>query len=172
MKYDNLKHLKNYGIDLVSYVVERDFKNALQYYDKDDLVGYGVIGLLYAARKYDNSKGASFLTFSCKKIRQEIISFVRQKCQKRFRDIEGIDVETHSRASVQDEYDEEDERIYVRQAVNDLPEPHRTFAERYFFDKLTVKEFQQATTMKRHRIFQLRTQTIALLRVKISGRLG
>lgn len=166
-KYVILQTLRNYGLDLVAYVVERDFKNAMQYLEKDDLVGCGVMGLLSAARKYDDSKGVSFVTFACKKIKQEIVSFIRQKCQQRYKYLDEIDVETHGCASVL-EYDDEDERAYVRQAVSELTEPHRLLAERYYLGELSVKEFQKATAMTRHRFFQLRKQTIALLRVKMA----
>lgn len=165
--YARLNELYDHGLHLVKYVVEKDFKHALEKgYEKEDLVGCGVFGLLKASKQYDPSKGISFVTFACINIKREIVSFIRQKCQRRqkyfdememYRWVPSLDRE--------DEYDREDERVYVRCMVNRLPEPHRQFVERYYFHEMSVREYQQATSLKRHRIFQIRTQSLALLRV-------
>ena len=169
-KYALLGTLKNSGLDLVAYVVERDFQNAMQNMDKDDLVGCGILGLLKASGKYDASRGVSFVTFACKNVKRAILSFIRQKCQRKYRYLEEIDVETPRRGVCTDgiEYDDEDEKAYMRRMVDNLPEPHRMFARKYYLQEMSVKEFQKASAMKRHRIFQLRTQTLALLRVKMA----
>ncbi|MDN3515351.1 MAG: sigma-70 family RNA polymerase sigma factor [Candidatus Brocadia sp.] len=163
--YPLLGTLKNCGIDLVAYIVERDFKNAMQYVGKDDLVGYGVLGLLTAARKYDPAKGVSFQTFACKKVRQEILSFIRRKHQKRYQYYEEIKDAEYMFSMTDTTYatcDDEDEGAFVRMAVSALPEPHREFVEKYFLKEVPLREMLK--TMKSHRIFQVRRESLAFLR--------
>lgn len=167
--YAKLEALHDHGLHLVKYVVEKDFKHALENgYEKDDLVGYGVFGLLKAAAQYDPSKGVSFVTFACKNIKREIINFIRQKCQRRQKHLEELDRETYQLFTYresEDDYDDDDERTYVRRMVNKLPQPQRQFVKSYYLKDMSVREYQQSTLMKRHRIFQLRRQSLALLRV-------
>lgn len=69
------------GHNLVGYIVVRDFSVAISNgYEKDDLMGYGFIGLVRAMQAYNGK--SSFVNFACKKIRQEIISYLRQQCQR------------------------------------------------------------------------------------------
>lgn len=89
--FENLTKLKNCGIDLVNYVVIKDFKNALEYHEKDDLVGYGLLSLVRYAHKYDPTKGTTLETFCIQKAKQGILSFLRQKCQQRLASIEGLE---------------------------------------------------------------------------------
>lgn len=82
--YAFLDDLYDHGLHLVKYVVERDFKNAMENgYEKDDLVGYGVFGLLEACRKYNGA--TQFRTFACNKIRQRLLDHMRKDCQQPWR---------------------------------------------------------------------------------------
>lgn len=60
---DNLK--------LVPYIVRRSFSTHIQRYE-DDLIAMGNVGLVKAARTYDESKGIKFSTYACNVIWQEI----------------------------------------------------------------------------------------------------
>lgn len=165
-KYELLGTLRKSGLDLVAYVVDRDFQNAKQYVEREDLIGYGVFGLLRASEEYDSSKGVSFATFACKNIQRAIINFIRQKCQRKYRYLEEIeDYRGGVSPPLQNEYDDEDEKAYVRHAVNSLPGRYRSFAEKYYLEEMSVKEFRKASSMKRYEVFRLRKQTIALLRL-------
>ena len=50
----------------------------LDAYDLEDLVQEGMIGLFKAAHKFDDSRGASFLTFATLCIKSEIINAIRK----------------------------------------------------------------------------------------------
>ncbi len=165
--YALLSGLKNSGINLVAYVVEKDFKIALQYVDKDDLVGYGVFGLLRAAREYDPAKGIGFPAFAYRKIKQAVLDFVSQKCQRQYTYIVDSGRTVGGTCNQQEEYDIEDEREYVRRAVDSMPAPHREFVNKYFLQETPVKEMLKTTGMKRHRLFQLRAQALVLLKRRI-----
>lgn len=166
--YTRLNTLKNCGIDLVAYVVSKDFKNAMQYIEKDDLVGFGVFGLLRAAREYDPAKKVSFPTFACKKVRQAIVCFVRQKCQKRYKYLEELESwQAGKLVSLQaDEYDWEDERAYVRRMVNKLPRRHKNFVTKYWLKETPYRK------MPKKDFFRLRDESLALLRAKLVGANG
>jgi len=47
--------------------------------ERDDLFGYGVIGLMDAMERYDPAQGAKFETFSLPRIRGEIYDFIRSQ---------------------------------------------------------------------------------------------
>ena len=79
--YWRLNSLYDTGLHLVKFLVEKDFQNAIESgYEKDDLVGYGVFGLLEACRKYNGA--TKFRTFACYKIRQRILDYLRKDCQR------------------------------------------------------------------------------------------
>jgi RNA polymerase sigma factor FliA len=66
------KHLK-----LVSYIVSRLAIALPGWIDKRDLVNAGVIGLIDAAKNYDQSKGTKFETYASTRIRGAIIDELR-----------------------------------------------------------------------------------------------
>jgi RNA polymerase sigma factor for flagellar operon FliA len=62
---------------LVRHVVGRLAIVLPQVYDRDDLLGYGTIGLIEAVDRYDPSRGASFETFAAERIRGSIVDALR-----------------------------------------------------------------------------------------------
>lgn len=62
---------------LVRQIVGRMPQSALQGVDYDDLLGYGVIGLLDAIEKYDVNRGVKFETYATTRIRGSIIDQLR-----------------------------------------------------------------------------------------------
>ncbi len=74
--------LKNQIIEeyahLVKYVASRMSLMVGQYVDFDDLVGYGVFGLIDAVDKFDYDKGFKFETYASLRIRGSIIDSIRK----------------------------------------------------------------------------------------------
>ena len=98
MTYKILETLQDHGRTLAGFVVHRDFQTALEIHDHEDLESIAMLGILEAARKYDATKGVSFKTFACKKARQRIIDFVRQKRHRHIASINEIpDIELKAR---------------------------------------------------------------------------
>lgn len=64
---------------LVNWVVGRFPQLETADFDKEDLVGYGTIGLIEAIDRYDNSKDCSFETFATNRIRGSILDFLRSR---------------------------------------------------------------------------------------------
>lgn len=63
---------------LVKYVASRLSLMVGQYVDYDDLVGYGVFGLIDAVNKFDYDKGYKFETYATLRIRGSIIDNIRK----------------------------------------------------------------------------------------------
>ncbi|MCL1878795.1 MAG: FliA/WhiG family RNA polymerase sigma factor [Defluviitaleaceae bacterium] len=67
-----------YYAPLVKYVAGRLMVHVGQHVELDDLVGYGIFGLLDAIDKFDNAKGVKFETYASFRIRGAIIDHIRK----------------------------------------------------------------------------------------------
>ncbi|MCL2386291.1 MAG: FliA/WhiG family RNA polymerase sigma factor [Defluviitaleaceae bacterium] len=63
---------------LVKYVSGRMLIHIGQHVEHDDLVGYGIFGLIDAIDKFDNAKGVKFETYASFRIRGAIIDHIRR----------------------------------------------------------------------------------------------
>ena len=63
---------------LVKYVAGRLLVHIGQHVEYDDLVGYGIFGLIDAIDKFDNAKGVKFETYASFRIRGAIIDHIRR----------------------------------------------------------------------------------------------
>ena len=65
--------------DLVNRVVNRIAIKYMDHMDIDDLIGYGIFGLIDAVEKFDLDRGIKFETYASFRIRGEIIDRIRQQ---------------------------------------------------------------------------------------------
>ena len=65
-------HLVNWVAGRFPHIETADF-------DREDLVGYGTIGLIEAIDRFDNTKDCSFETFATSRIRGSILDFLRSR---------------------------------------------------------------------------------------------
>ncbi len=65
-------HLVNWVAGRFPHIETADF-------DREDLVGYGTIGLIEAIDRFDNTKDCSFETFATSRIRGAILDFLRSR---------------------------------------------------------------------------------------------
>ncbi|GEA16669.1 sigma 28 [Moorella sp. E308F] len=65
-------------LPLVKYHVGRLAVKPPRHLDQEDLVGYGIIGLLEAIDRYDPSRGVNFESFASQRIRGAILDALRQ----------------------------------------------------------------------------------------------
>lgn len=63
---------------LVKYVVNRLMTNPPASIQKDDLMSYGILGLMEAIDRFDPNKGAQFKTYAMIRIRGQIIDSLRE----------------------------------------------------------------------------------------------
>ncbi|PJI09882.1 MULTISPECIES: FliA/WhiG family RNA polymerase sigma factor [Clostridium] len=69
--------IKKY-IPLVKYIASRVILGKSKYIEYEDLVGYGMIGLMDALSKFDKSKGMKFSTYSSIRIKGAMIDELRK----------------------------------------------------------------------------------------------
>jgi RNA polymerase sigma factor for flagellar operon FliA len=65
-------------IPLVKYIASRVIIGKSKYIEYDDLLGYGMIGLMDAISKYDASKGMKFSTYASIRIKGSMIDEIRR----------------------------------------------------------------------------------------------
>ena len=69
--------VENY-IPLVKYIASRVSLGKNKYMEYEDLVGYGMIGLMDAISKYDSTKGMKFSSYAAIRIKGAIIDELRR----------------------------------------------------------------------------------------------
>lgn len=80
---------------LVRSIVRRLAAVSGNYVDAEDLASYGMLGLIEAVEKFDESKGVTFETFATYRVRGEIIDYMRRNdwvprsVRKRVTDVEN-----------------------------------------------------------------------------------
>lgn len=67
-----------HNLPLVISVVKYMYKSILYGYEFDDLVSYGVFGLIKAVELFDPSRGCKFCTYATPKIRGSILDEIRK----------------------------------------------------------------------------------------------
>ncbi len=65
------------NLNLVHFVCHKYFGNRLKLFDYEDLAGYGNIGLLKAAKRFDPERNVRFSTYAVPYIYAEIAKYVR-----------------------------------------------------------------------------------------------
>ena len=66
-------------IPLVKYLASRIMLGKTKYMEYEDLVGYGIIGLLDAINRYDSTKGMKFSSYATLRIKGTMIDEIRKK---------------------------------------------------------------------------------------------
>lgn len=96
----NLKEkLTEHYVDLVKLVAGRLGIYLNQYIDTDDLVGYGILGLIDAMDKFDVTKNVKFETYASLRIRGAILDAIRKldwvprTLRKKQKDIDRVYIE-------------------------------------------------------------------------------
>lgn len=67
------------NLSLVKYVVGKIMVYLPSFVDKEDLVEYGILGLIEAAEKYDSKSNAKFGTYALSRIRGAILDHLRSQ---------------------------------------------------------------------------------------------
>ncbi|MBD7915308.1 FliA/WhiG family RNA polymerase sigma factor [Clostridium sp. Sa3CUN1] len=65
-------------IPLVKYLASRIMIGKMKYIEYEDLVGYGIVGLLDAINRYDSSKGMKFSSYATLRIKGSMIDEIRK----------------------------------------------------------------------------------------------
>ncbi|MEA4889098.1 MAG: FliA/WhiG family RNA polymerase sigma factor [Clostridiaceae bacterium] len=76
---DERNRLVMHYIPMVKRVINRLFPTSRHYYDYDDLVSCGVLGLIDAVSRYDPARPVKFETYAQFRIRGEILDYMRHE---------------------------------------------------------------------------------------------
>lgn len=78
MPCNNKEEIIKKYIPLVKYIASRVIIGKTKYMDYEDLVSYGLIGLMDAMNKFDQNKGMKFSTYASIRIRGAMIDEIRK----------------------------------------------------------------------------------------------
>ncbi|MBI3909903.1 MAG: sigma-70 family RNA polymerase sigma factor [Armatimonadetes bacterium] len=171
---------------LVDYMVNRYLK---RYYvgtmERDDLVSWGMIGLVNAARAWDPARSAAFSTLACRAIERMIIRGVSREWRPDEanatlsldallgeRNGDGSDERFVDRladdADVEEDFLRADTGIEVRRALADLPEEQQDLIRRHYYEGQGVQEIAQDLGMSRQGIYSREKGILRRLRERLT----
>jgi RNA polymerase sigma factor (sigma-70 family) len=152
--------------------------------EREDLVSWGLIGLVQAARVWDPGRGA-FSTIACKAIERMIVRGVRREWkpeqaaatvslddlivgdeatgpQERFVDLLA------AAQDVEGELLDGETRTVMRSALAELPAPQRRLIERHYYEAVPVARLAEELGMSRQGIYARQRQALRQLRAALS----
>jgi RNA polymerase sigma factor FliA len=165
----------------VSRYLKRHFVGAME---REDLVSWGLIGLVQAARLWDPQR-ASFSTVACKAIDWMIARGVRREwkpdqaaatmsldhliagdetpgAQERFVDLLAAE------QNVEGELLDGETRAAVRAAVAELPASQRRLIERHYYEDVPVAMLAEELGISRQGLYARQRQALRRLRAALS----
>jgi RNA polymerase sigma factor FliA len=170
---------------LVDYMVNRYLK---RYYvgsmEREDLISWGMIGLVQAARAWDPSRGTAFTTLACRAIERMIVRGVRREWRPdEARATVSLD------ANLSDDHSEEvrerfvdllpadedlegqivasETGLTVRQALEELAPEQRDLLHRHYFEDEPVREIAQNLGLTRQAVYLREKLALRQLRQKL-----
>jgi RNA polymerase sigma factor for flagellar operon FliA len=169
---------------LVDYMVNRYLK---RYFvgtmEREDLVSWGMIGLVQAARAWDPARSGSFSTMACLAIERAIIRGVNRE----WRPDEARATVSLDAAMFEEEGNDRfvdllagdedvEERILstetgmaVRQALAELPEDQRELLERHYLQDEAVRDIAREMGVTRQAIYLREKLALRRLREKLGA---
>lgn len=176
-----IEHLVRENGKLVQFEVNRYLKrNTIRGMERDDLVSWGMMGLVQAARMWDPGRGA-FSTVACRAIEWMLRRGVGRECRLERavallsldEIMSGEDPDSrHGRFVDRLEADEQVERDHlqgatqaaVRSAVAELPPVERRLIERHFFEDVPIARVAAELGVSRQNLSQRQRKALRRLR--------
>lgn len=153
----------------VTYIVNKYFRNTKSEFE--DLVQIGNIGLIKAARSFDESKGFTFATYAFKSIYNTILIQVTRKDIKIIEgvsfDAEIVDGENiYLKDAIEDEsigeYDFINKDI-IYQSLSKLPDKYRQVIKMRYFQGYSQREMSEILGTKQPNISRRLTKAISIM---------
>jgi len=180
----DVERLVNANRKLVDYMVNRYLK---RYYvgtmERDDLVSWGMMGLVNAARAWDPRRSRSFSTLACRAIERMIIRGVNREWRPDKEQgnvsldqlISGQHGDGDERFVDQLPADENVERqllrserdIALRSALGSLTEEQRTLIERHYFQEESVERIARDLGISRQGVYSREKAIFKQLRERL-----
>ena len=126
----------------------------------EDLEQEGMIGLLKAANKYEENKGAKFSTYATYWIKKYILAAVDKERKHSL-----------NSTALNEEITKDKKAITIKSNTNfdlpsDMPENEKTVLTLLFKDEFTLKEIAEELGISRERVRQLKEKGLRRMRVK------
>jgi RNA polymerase sigma factor (sigma-70 family) len=170
---------------LVQYEVNR----YLQRYfvgnmEREDLISWGLIGLMQAARAWDPERAAAFSTLACKAIERMIIRGVRREWKPEqaaatvsLDELMGGEEGSQERVvdrmggaqNVEGDYLDYETRAAVRSAVAALAPSQRRLIERHYYEEVPIATLAEELGVSRQGIYMRQRQALRQLRAALSA---
>jgi len=160
-------------LHLVRHIAGRVARRYRLDIDRDELVSYGLLGLVEAAHRFDPSKGHRFVTFAYPRITGAIIDGLGalgplpRPRRRAHEPVRGSDRE----ASVPCHEPRCDDKLIgaesassVRAALTNLPARTRYLLERRYWDARTLTDIGKELGLSKSRASRLHSQALRLLR--------
>jgi RNA polymerase sigma factor (sigma-70 family) len=157
--------------------------------EREDLVSWGLIGLVQAARAWDPERSGCFSTLACRAIERMIMRGVRrewkperaaanasldeiisreQQAGSRERFVDRLTAEQ----DVEGELLDGEARAAVRSAVAMLPAPQRRLIERHYYEDVPVATLAEELGVSRQGVYVRQRQALRQLRAALSAALA
>jgi RNA polymerase sigma factor FliA len=154
--------------------------------EREDLVSWGMIGLVHAARAWDPERAASFSTLACRAIERMIVRGVRREWKpERAVATVSLDEITSSEQQagprerfgdrltaeqdVEGDLLEGEIHAAVRSAVAELPAPYRRLIERHYYEDVPVTMLAEELGVSRQGIYMRQRQALRRLRAALTA---
>jgi RNA polymerase sporulation-specific sigma factor len=147
--------------------------------EREDLEVHGKIGLVYAARTYDPSRGVAFSTYAYRCIQNQIVGALDRARNNQIECISmdvriGEDEDTPLEDQIQDEGPDaeetvlqHDDRLRLLEAIRQLDPPYSVIVEKVYFHEMPLTEVARELRMSAHRVQLLHTKALKMLRRRL-----
>jgi RNA polymerase sigma factor FliA len=170
---------------LVHLVVNRYLKRYfVPSMEREDLVSWGLIGLVHAARAWNPERGASFSTLACRAIERMIIRGVRREWKPdqaaatvSLDDlVTGEDTTTQERfvallvaaQNVEADLLLGETQAVLRSAVAKLPAPQRRLIEHHYYEDVPVARLAEEWGLSTQGLYARQRQALRQLRAALA----
>ena len=140
-------------LPLVKHIVFQVAVHFPRHVEREELARAGALGLVEAARRYDESRGVPFERFAAQRIRGAILDAVR-----------AADWAPRSVRMLARKLENRELHGYLRDAISLLPERHRLVVIGYFLEGRTSQELARFLGVTESRVSQLRSEALLMLK--------
>ncbi|MBN2754391.1 MAG: sigma-70 family RNA polymerase sigma factor [Candidatus Goldbacteria bacterium] len=138
----------------------------------DDLYQEGVMGIMEAAKRFDETKGAKFSTYATYFVKGSILDYLKKEKSINIIDMDIYENENIEFYRVESESPQEKEEEYIKTAFvipDDFPEAEKAVLELSLVEGKPFKEIARVLGISRERVRQLKQK--GLRRLKINKKL-
>lgn len=131
----------------------------------EDLVQEGMIGLLEAKERFDESKGAAFSTYATFWIKKRIIESINKEVKETNKRVEYNDsIDQKRKTSDNNEYPDDEKCIVIPE---EFPAEEREVLDLHFNQGKTLSEMAAIKGLSRERIRQIKQKGLRRLKSKV-----